>query len=76
MRLQATGGGTFHLFAYLAHAHHVHHLVGKGALFEQRLQMLVVERLVHDAGEPRPHIGAVAVANGLDDQVAQRTIIK
>src|SRR2546421_1476876 len=76
MRLQPVGGGAFHLFAYLAHAHHVHHFTSEGAFFQQGLQVLAVKRLVNNMCQLCPHIGAVSIANGLHNQVTQGAIVE
>ena len=76
MRLQPVGGGAFHLFAYLAHAHHVHHFTSEGTFFQQCLQVLAVKRLVNHMRQLCPHIGAVSIANGLHNQVTQGTVVE
>ena len=38
--------------------------------------MVTVERLVDDERQPGTHIGAITVANGLNDEVTQWTMIE
>ena len=54
----------------------VHRVVGQRALFEQVLQLAAVERVLDDRGEPGAHLGLLAVADGLDQQVAQRPALE
>src|SRR6266568_8952173 len=75
MWLETTSGSAFHIFAHLAHAHHVHYLASEGTLFQQSLQVFAIERLVDHAEEAITYIRTITVAYSLDNQVAQRTVI-
>src|SRR6266568_4367892 len=70
MWLETTSGSAFHIFAHLAHAHHVHYLASEGTLFQQSLQVFAIEPLVDHAEEAITHIRTITVANGLDNQLA------
>ena len=50
----------------------VHRVMRERTVFEQVLELAAVERVVKHRREPSPHLGLIAVANGLDEQVAQR----
>ena len=71
VRLQAAGVGAFHVLADAVHAAGVHRVVGERAVFEQVLELAAVERVVEHRREAGAHLGLIAVANGLDEQVAQ-----
>ena len=72
VRLQATGVGAFHVFADAVHAAGIHGVVGERPLFHQVLEVAAVERIVKHRRQPRAHLGLFAIADGLDQQVAQR----
>ena len=76
MRLQAAGLGALHVLADALDAARVHGVVGKRALFEQVLELVAVERVLHDRREAGAHLGLIAVADGLDQQIAQRLALE
>jgi hypothetical protein len=39
-------------------------------------QMLAVQALGHHSGQPGPHLGLLAVADGVDQQLAQRASLE
>jgi hypothetical protein len=43
---------------------------------EQVLELAAVEGVVKYCREPSPHLGLIAVANGLDEQIAQRVSLE
>jgi hypothetical protein len=45
-------------------------------IFEQVLELAAVQRVVKHRREPSPHLGLIAVPNGLDEQVAQRVSLE
>src|SRR5207249_7388023 len=76
VRLQAAGLGALYLLAYAGHTARVHRVVGECALFEQVLKLLAINGVGNGLGEFRPHLGAFAVANGFDQELAQRPALK
>ena len=50
--------------------------MGERALFEQVLEVAAVERVVDDLREPGAHLGLIAVADRLDQQLAQRPALE
>ena len=72
VRLQTAGFGALHVFADAVHAARVHGVVRQGALFEKILQMAAVQRTFHHCREAGAHLRLIAVADGLDQKVAQR----
>ena len=76
VRLEPAGLGALHVFADAVNAAGVHGVVRQGALFEQVLQLRPVEGVLDDRGQARAHLGLIAVADGLDQQLAQRPALE
>ena len=72
VRLQATCLGSLHLLADALHARGVHRVVNELAFLEKVLQRDAVERLIDGGVEARAHLRLFAVADGVEQQVAQR----
>ena len=72
VRLQAAGLGTLHIFADAVDAARVHGVMGKGMFFEQVLKLAAVERVIQHRRQAGTHLGLIAVADRLDQQVTQR----
>ena len=49
----------------------IHRILRQGTFLDQGLQMAAVHRFADRLRQPRPHFRAVAVADGLDQQIAQ-----
>ena len=71
VRLQAAGLGAFHLLPDAIDPRGVHHVVGERPLFQQVLQLLPVQRVVQHGRQAGAHLGLIAVADRLDQQIAQ-----
>ena len=71
VRLQAARLGPLHLLADALHARGVHRVVNELPFLEQVLQRSAVERLVDGGVEARAHLRLFAVADGVEQQVAQ-----
>ena len=76
VRLQAARLGPLHVLADAVDPAGVHRVVGERPLFEQVLELAAVERVLDDRRQPGAHLGLVAVADGLDQQVAQRPALE
>ena len=76
MRLKAAGLGTLHVFPDAMDAARIHRIVSKRAFFEQVLDLTAIERVVHRGIESGAHFGLVAVADGLDQQIAKRAALE
>ena len=76
VRLQAARFGALHVLADAGHAARVHRVVGQRALFEQVLELRPVDGVVDGLRQPGAHLGPVAVADRLDQQVAQRPALE
>ena len=76
MGLQPPGLGAFHLLAHAEHAGSVHAVVRERPFFKQVLQLGRIEGIGHHLCQPRPHLGPFAVADRLDQQVAQGLALK
>ena len=72
VRLQAARLGPLHLLAHALHAAGVHRVVDELPFLEQVLQCRPVERLVDGGIEARAHLRLLAVADGVEQQLAQR----
>ena len=72
VRLQAARLGPLHLLAHALYAAGIHRVVDELPLLEQVLQRRPVERLVDGGIEPRAHLRLLAVADGVEQQLAQR----
>ena len=72
VRLQAARLGPLHLLAHALYAAGVHRVVDELPLLEQVLQRRSVERLVDGSVEPRADLRLLAVADGVEQQLAQR----
>jgi hypothetical protein len=73
VRLQPASLGPLHFLADLVYARGIHRIMGQRPLFEQAPERLPVEGVVDDPVEPRPDLGLLAVADGIDQEVAQRS---
>ena len=71
MRLQPACVGPFHVLADAVHVAGVHHVMDELPLLEQVLQRRAVERLVDGGLEARAHCRLFAVADGVEQQLAQ-----
>src|SRR5690606_38150822 len=76
MRLQSPSLGTLHLLAHTRNTARVHRVVRERPILEQTLQMLPIHTVLNRARKPRAHFRLVAVADLLDDQLAQRSTLK
>ena len=76
VRLEPAGVGALHVLADRCDPRRVHRVVDQGALVEQLLEVLAVDRAVDGLVEPRLDLGSLAVADGLDQQVAQRLLVE
>jgi hypothetical protein len=76
VRLEAAGLGALHLLADAGHPARIHRVVGEGALFEEFTEVGGVDRVLDDGVEPGADFGAVAVADGLDQEFAQGPAFK
>ena len=76
VRLQAAGLGAFHLLAYTGHAARVHGVMRQGTLFKQGLELRTIHRIGNRLGEFGAYLGALAVANRLQQQVAERPALE
>ncbi len=74
VRLEAAGLGALHVFADAADGRRVHAVAGERALVEEVAAALAVDDVVDDLLEPGPDLGLVAVADRLDEQLAQRLV--
>ena len=72
VRLQAACVGPLHLLAHALHAAGVHRVVDELPLLEQVLQRRPVERLVDGGIEAGAHLRLLAVADGVEQKLAQR----
>ena len=72
VRLQAARVGPLHLLAHALHAADVHRVVDELPLLEQVLQRRPVERMVDGGIEAGAHLRLLAIANGVEQQLAQR----
>ena len=70
-RLKAPGFGPFHLLFHLEEPIRRHRFLRQSAAVEQRLQVIVVERVVDLLRQLGAHLGAVAVADGLHEQLLE-----
>ena len=76
VRLEAAGLGALHVLADAVDPAGVHGVVGQRALFQQVPELAAVERVLDDRGQAGAHLGLVAVADGLDQQLAQRAALE
>ena len=74
--LQAARLGALHVGADAVHAAGVHQLGCQRTLFEQLVQPGAVEGILDDRRQLGAHVGLLAVADGLDQQVAQRAAVE
>jgi hypothetical protein len=72
VRLQTASFGPLHLLPNAMDATHVHRVMGKGAFFEEVLKPTAVKGAFDDLREPCPHLRELAIAHGLDEELAQR----
>ncbi len=70
VRLKPAGIGPFHVLADLPNLRDIHRIMCQGATFDQFAKVLAVERLVDNLEKAGLHFGIVAVANGVEQQVA------
>ena len=76
VRLQAARFRPLHLLAHAPHPRGVHRVVDELALFQQILQRVPVERPIDGGVEPRAHLRPFAVADGVEQQIAQRAPVE
>src|SRR4051812_37341612 len=76
MWLQASGLSTLHKLAYLVNARCIQYFLSKSAFGQQGLQMLTVQRVFHYLKEPRTYFWLFAIADSLNHQITQRSIVK
>ena len=72
VRLEAAGLGPLHVLADAVDPAGVHGVVGERPFFQQVPELAAVERVFQHRRQAGAHVGLVAVADGLDEQVAQR----
>ena len=76
VRLQAPRFGAFHVLAHAGHLGGIHRVLRQGAFLDQRLQMRMVHGCADGLGKAHLHLRLVAVADGLDQQLAQRAALE
>jgi hypothetical protein len=76
VRLEPSRLGALHLRAHARHRTRVHCIVDQCPLIEQRRELLAIHRVSDGLSQPGPHVGALAVADGGDQQVAQRLALE
>ena len=76
VRLQPAGLGAFHLLAHPGHAAGVHGVMCQGTLVEQCLELRAIHRMSNGLGEFGAYLGALAVANRLQQQIPQRPTLE
>src|SRR5262249_47647448 len=76
MRLQSAGRCPFHFLPDRLDTQRVERSAGKSAFFEQLLQVLPIERAFDYLRQAGTHFRPVAVAHGLDQQLAEWSILK
>ena len=74
--LQAAGLGALHVFADPLDPAGVHGVVSEGALFHQVAELAAVEGMVQHGLQAGPHLGLIAVADGLDEQFTERPAVE
>ena len=74
--LQASCFGFLHFFLHGVEPIGTHGLLRQRIPVEQRLQMVVVQRLVDLECQPRSYLGLVAVADGLDQQILEACFLE
>src|SRR5262249_6040453 len=72
MRLEAPRLGPLHLLPDPIDAARVHRVMRECAFLEEILELAPVERIGYHPRQPGTYFGLLAVADGLDQQVAQR----
>lgn len=76
VRLQTASVGAFHVYADTLNLAGVHGIVGKHALVEQTLKVVTVECCVEHGGKKCFDLGFFAMADGFDEQLAQRLALE
>ena len=76
VRLQAVRLRALHFLADGHDAVDVHGVLGQRPFLEQGAQFASIQRAIHHLIEPRPRFGQVAVADGLDEQIAQAALVE
>ena len=76
MRLEAPRFGALHLLAHASNAARVHHVVGKRPFLDQAFEARPIDAGLDGPGESRAHLRLIAVADRLDQEVAQRAPIE
>ena len=74
--LEAAGFGALHAGAHAVDAAGIHCVGRQGALFEQLAQFLGIEGVFDGGGEAGAHFRLFAVADGIDEQLAQGPAIE
>jgi transposase len=70
------GAKTFHLFAHARHAAPIHRVVGERSVLDQTLEVWSIHAVFDRTGEARAHLGLVAVADGLDEEIPERPALE
>ena len=74
--LETAGFGALHAGAHAVDAAGIHGVGRQGALFEQLAQLLGIEGVFDGGGEAGAHLRLLAVADGVDEQLAQRPAVE
>jgi hypothetical protein len=74
--LQAARLGALHVRADLPHPGRIHGIASQRAFLQEFSAALPFRDIVHRRQEPRPDLRAVAVADGVDQQIAQAVFTK
>src|SRR6185437_12954934 len=72
MGLKPARLGTFHLLTNTVNARCVHRIMRKCPILKKRPQGFLIEGLLDDPGQPCSHVRLIAVADRVDQQLAQR----
>ena len=74
--LQLARFGLVHLFLQREQALNIHHLVAQGVALEDGLQVGGIECAIHLLVEPGAHLGVIAVADGVDQQILETALLE
>ena len=76
MRLKPASLCPLHILADALHAGRVHGVLSECLVFEQVLNLRLVEGALDRLGESSAHLGLLAVANGFDEKIAERLALE
>ena len=76
MRLEPARLGPLHVLADAMYARRVHGVVSQGLVFQEVLDVSLVEGVLDHLRQPRAHVGLLAIADGVDQQFAQRPTLE